>query len=260
MIANSLSTTWNTFTILLVTAILRIRRYQQSSLSLNTTTSTGKNISFAYNWWMMYKDFSTSAQKALYSTNLLHEISSRFNNFVSPNNTQTPTFFSYMGHYSTLAAILALFNITTPECLKIVFLGGQSLNPTCYGPKFASSLRFELYRRTDASDSYLKMFYDDSQINVCANNTTPCTVEMFKRTVELLTNGWDLTDYFQECYYNLVPRIDEGRGLKITLWIILAVNLLLTLCLIFVLNRTKREKKSKLRQDAPLNTPNSYII
>ena len=219
-----------------------------------------KNISFAYNWWMIYKDFSTPDQQMLYSTNLLHDISSKFNNFMSSDKAATPTFISYVGHYSTLAAVLTIFNITTQDCLKTVFLGDQSVNRTCYGPNFASSIRFELYMQTNASDSYLKMYYDDNQINLCANNTTPCTVEVFQQTVETITSSMQLIDYVQVCYALLVPQFDEGKSLKIILWIILAINLLLSMCLIFVFNLTKKKKKSRLLGESPPKSQKSNNI
>lgn len=204
-----------------------------------------KNISFANHWWLFYKDFSLGDQRAIYSVNLLNEITARFNNFLTQPPGSTPTFLSYVGHYSTLAAVLSLFNITSAECLKSRFLGNQSTSSTCYPPDFAASIRFELYRQNNASDSYLKMYYNDDQINLCANNTVPCTVEAFNRTVAEYTGGLNQTDYFEICYSVLMPSLDTGRGIKVLLWVIVGVNMALMLCLFILCSRQVKSKSKK---------------
>ena len=96
---------------------------------------------------------------------MLQEAIGRFNNYLTQKSAANTTFLSYVGHDTTLQPILALFNLTTHDCLKSAYLTGQMPNPACYSPSFAASIRFELYKVTNASDSYLKMFYDDNEIN-----------------------------------------------------------------------------------------------
>lgn len=201
------------------------------------------DIAFAHDWWFMYKDYATLQQRGLFSTNLLHEITAKFNNFLTQKSA--PRFLSYLGHDTTLAPILGLFNVTTHDCIVSVYQNGQASNPACYAPVFASSLRFELYKKANASDSYLKIFYDDNEINLCQNNTGPCTVAAFSQAVENLTNGTNMTGYYQQCYSLLATRVEEGRGLKIALWILMGVNAVLLVILIVRLVYKKKFQTSE---------------
>lgn len=214
-----------------------------------------KNMSFAHDWWDMYSDFSTFQQRGLYSVNILNEITARFNNYLTQKAGTAPTFLSYLGHDTTLDPILALFNITTHDCIKSNYLNGSNTNPACHIPYFASSLKFELYKVTNANDSYLRFYYDDAEINLCPNGTTPCTVQLFNQTVTNLTNGTDLQGYYQQCYYMQAERVDEGKGLKMALWILLGVNGLLILGFIFACIYKKKLQTSSVYDDYYSSTP-----
>ena len=204
---------------------------------IDPNSDLGKNLTFLLGYTSYLSYAGTPLQRQLFSMNPLTQFKSDLEQILNGSKTNIKL---YSAHDSTLIPILAALDIATHDCFyKNFFENGNYTS--CYHPKFASALRFEIWKNdTDENSSEVRVYFDEVLQNVCNSTNSKCTWGAFKGLIQNITQGKGIDYYRETCASGAQVIPDNSHtGLKIAVYAAAGLAGVLLVGIIVALKRNK---------------------
>ena len=204
---------------------------------IDPNSGLGRNFTFLMSYMAYFLNAGTPLQRRLFSMNPLTQFKADLEQILKGSKTNIRL---YSAHDSTLLPILAAMGIASHECLyKNFFENGNATS--CYFPKFASALRFELWKNeTDENSSEIRVYFDEVAQNICKSANSHCKWGAFKDFIQNITQGKGIDYYRQTCISGEQEVVtDPHTGLKTALYVSSGIAVALLLGIVFAIRRKK---------------------
>jgi len=184
-----------------------------SSFGINDA-QLGSNFTYAYSWFVFYKEYGQKVQKQLAAYHIIDEMLQQLEAFRKGEENHKKAAL-YSAHDYNIYAILAAFGVITEECIMTNFLSSIANEtlpyPNCHFPWFASNLMIELYNQTDNSSNvtsaYVKMLYNEAPLALCDGKEV-CEYSEFVKLAREAT-GYNTEQSYKEKCGIIEPKIEK---------------------------------------------------
>lgn len=209
-----------------------------------------ESVKFAAYWQFFKKLTAGKNTPGLHSLLLLNEIKRYIN---ASSTGESPLKYVFLSaHDSTLAPLLAAFDVTTTKCLLENFRsekeGKGTPHPHCEYPIFASNLMFEFYEAKDKKEASVAFYYNGVAVPFCGKKEeNSCTLAEFYKYVGDITNNYTVEDFNRICEIPapVVPKKSKFVPVVTGIFAFVAVVLLIAVIGSYVSLKQKREAIEK---------------